>query len=109
MSTITVWVGQGSWREGRVVGGKKVEFEGEEIGRLGLGFGRGLQTLYQADDGRLVVHEDNGEPESWEGWVFEVHEVDLQPGGEHEEWAKNAASAPRSRWTRRWGWTKPSR
>ena len=99
MDTITVQVGSvvsgnsGQTNDTR----REVEFVGEELGRrteYGEGRGGGItdtrgttETLYRAEDGRLIVHVND-----WSRWQGEpdilslhhVTETDLQPGGQYE-------------------------
>ena len=77
---------------------RKVEFVGEQLAtRTEYGTGRGggvtdsrgaTETLYETEDGRLVVHVEDwshwqGEPNTYS--LVEVTEADLQPGGRFEQ------------------------
>lgn len=99
MDTITLYVGSivsgssGQTNDNR----REVQFTGEELAsRTEYGAGRqgGItdtrgvtETLYRADDGRLIVHVKDwsrwqGEPNYYS--LHELTEADLQPGGRFE-------------------------
>jgi len=98
MDTITLHIGtvmtgsSGQTNDNR----REVQFTGEElasrteygVGRGGLSDTRGVtETLYRAEDGRLLVHVKDwsrwqGEPNTYS--LHEIGEADLQPGGRFE-------------------------
>jgi hypothetical protein len=99
METITLHVGSivtgnsGQTNDDR----REVQFTGEELAsRTEYGMGnrggitdtRGVtETLYRAEDGRLIVHVKDWSRWQSEPTVYSLHEVteaDLQPGGRFE-------------------------
>jgi hypothetical protein len=100
MDTIKVHVGTVQSNSGGIVQDTRrpVEFVGEELATFteyGLGRGGAItdthgvtETLYRAEDGRLIVHV-----EDWSRWqgepstetLHEVEEADLRAGGRFEQ------------------------